>query len=115
MALSLTTLPPAHPLAALAVQFGMPLDNRHGFQAAIEKWLGATTPKERPKVPSKGKKVAWKSFGPMRSGSCGQCGESADHRSGSLGGHSALCSRCFAVLEKSRAHWVANDDFPAAG
>ena len=60
----------------------------------------------------------------MRNGSCGQCGDDGTvdaqvgygkHQTRGLGGHNKLCDRCYAVLLKSRSHWLANEDFPNAG
>src|SRR5574340_671753 len=116
MATTITTLPAPHELVASAIRFGMPENNRHGFQAVVERWLGLTSngsTKRSSRAAVKARKVVWKAYGPMRSGSCGQCGGCGEGHSG--GGHLNLCKRCFAVLEQSRQHWVPNIDFPSAG
>lgn len=108
---SQTSLPACSPITDLAIQFGMPEPNRHGFQAMLERLLGQSK-KPTKKAPSK--KVAWKAYGPMRSGGCGQCGDPST-RNFNCGPHMSLCDRCYKVLEHSRKHWVPNDDFPSAG
>lgn len=82
----------------------------------------AGRPRVEKKIP-KGR-IGWKKLGPMRGGSCGQCGDEGTidaqigygkHQTRDLGGHSKLCDRCYAVLVNSRKHWLANEDFPNAG
>src|SRR5574340_12984 len=117
MSISIATLPAPHELVASAIQFGMPENNMHGFQVVVERWLGLTSSgsiKRSSRAAVKARKVAWKAYGPMRSGSCGQCGDWAEGTF-SGGEHLTLCKRCFAVLEQSRRHWVPNLDFPSAG
>ena len=108
-------LPAPHALTWAAIEFGMPPDNRHGFQAVVEQWLD-THLGQKMKAVGKPKRssVAWRAYSSMRRGSCDQCGDSGTHFH-DCGPHRSLCDRCFAVLEKSRKHWIPNNDFPSAG
>lgn len=100
--------------------------DKMAFQHLLDAGIIHPNKAGRPRVEKKLPKarVGWKKLGPMRNGSCGQCGDEGTidaqtgynkHQTRDLGGHAKLCERCYAVLVKSRQTWVATEDFPNAG
>lgn len=110
---------PTEKIIQAALTLGLPKENQSSLELAIDLALSKLSPKASPKSAKaagrKSAKVGWRKYGPMRLGSCGQCGDNGGNPQHGAGGHGALCDRCWEVYRKSAQHWLPNQDFATAG